>query len=196
MADGARALARRLRARERAVIAMALCHSKSRLDSPTTPWARSPRRSDSFADVDRANVMIKIPATKEGLPAIRAVLGAGINVNVTLIFSLERYDEVISAWRGSRRRRRASDTTSAHRERGVVLRLSRRRRRRRTATRGRPPSRHHGQRAGGGGLRALPPSARASEDVTDPLRRAALRSSDRCGRRLRRRIPRTTTCST
>lgn len=51
-----------------------------------------------WARVDRPNVMIKIPATKEGLPAIRAVLGAGINVNVTLIFSLERYDEVITAW--------------------------------------------------------------------------------------------------
>jgi transaldolase len=42
--------------------------------------------------------MIKIPATMEGLPAIRATLGAGINVNVTLIFSLERYDEVVTAW--------------------------------------------------------------------------------------------------
>jgi transaldolase len=52
-----------------------------------------------FAEVDRPNVMIKIPATKAGLPAITAVLGAGINVNVTLIFSVERYDEVISAWR-------------------------------------------------------------------------------------------------
>jgi transaldolase len=48
--------------------------------------------------VDRPNVMIKIPATMEGLPAIRATLGAGINVNVTLIFSLERYDEVVTAW--------------------------------------------------------------------------------------------------
>ncbi|HEY1824995.1 MAG TPA: transaldolase [Acidimicrobiales bacterium] len=52
-----------------------------------------------FGAVNRANVMIKIPATKAGLPAIRAVLGAGINVNVTLIFSVARYDEVISAWR-------------------------------------------------------------------------------------------------
>ena len=51
------------------------------------------------AEVDRPNVMIKIPATKAGLPAITAVLGAGINVNVTLIFSVERYNEVISAWR-------------------------------------------------------------------------------------------------
>jgi transaldolase len=51
-----------------------------------------------FAQVDRRNVMIKIPATKEGLPAVTEVLGAGINVNVTLIFSVERYDEVLSAW--------------------------------------------------------------------------------------------------
>jgi transaldolase len=50
------------------------------------------------ARVDRPNVMIKIPATKEGLPAIRAVLGSGINVNVTLIFSTSRYDAVITAW--------------------------------------------------------------------------------------------------
>lgn len=51
-----------------------------------------------FAKVARANVMIKIPATREGLPAITEVLGEGINVNVTLIFSLERYNEVITAW--------------------------------------------------------------------------------------------------
>lgn len=50
------------------------------------------------SEVGRANLMIKIPATKEGLPAVTEVLGAGINVNVTLIFSIERYDEVISAW--------------------------------------------------------------------------------------------------
>ncbi|MFD7060785.1 transaldolase [Streptomyces sp. NPDC059906] len=48
--------------------------------------------------VDRPNVMIKIPATKAGLPAITAVVGAGISVNVTLIFSLERYREVMDAY--------------------------------------------------------------------------------------------------
>jgi transaldolase len=51
-----------------------------------------------YAAVDRPNVMIKIPATIEGLPAITAVLGLGINVNVTLIFSLERYRAVLDAW--------------------------------------------------------------------------------------------------
>ena len=51
-----------------------------------------------FATVDRPNVMIKIPATVEGLPAITAVLAEGISVNVTLIFSLDRYRAVINAW--------------------------------------------------------------------------------------------------
>jgi transaldolase len=48
--------------------------------------------------VDRTNVFIKIPATAEGLPATTAVLAEGISVNVTLIFSLERYGEVIDAY--------------------------------------------------------------------------------------------------
>jgi transaldolase len=48
--------------------------------------------------VGRPNVFIKIPATKAGLPAITATLAAGINVNVTLIFSLERYRAVMDAW--------------------------------------------------------------------------------------------------
>jgi transaldolase len=48
--------------------------------------------------VDRPNMYIKIPATKEGLPAITAALAEGISVNVTLIFSLERYGEVVDAY--------------------------------------------------------------------------------------------------
>lgn len=51
-----------------------------------------------WAAVDRPNVHIKIPATKAGLPAISRTLAAGICVNVTLIFSLERYAEVIDAF--------------------------------------------------------------------------------------------------
>jgi transaldolase len=51
-----------------------------------------------WAKVDRPNVMIKIPATKEGLPAITEAIAAGISVNVTLIFSLQRYAEVIAAY--------------------------------------------------------------------------------------------------
>ncbi|MFN8098252.1 MAG: transaldolase [Dermatophilaceae bacterium] len=53
-----------------------------------------------YAAVDRPNVMIKIPATVEGLTAITAVIGEGISVNVTLIFSLERYRAVMNAYLG------------------------------------------------------------------------------------------------
>lgn len=48
--------------------------------------------------VQRPNLMIKIPATPEGIPAIRSSIAAGINVNVTLIFSLSRYRQVIEAY--------------------------------------------------------------------------------------------------
>jgi transaldolase len=51
-----------------------------------------------FAKVNRENVMIKIPATKAGLSAITQVIAEGISVNVTLIFSLARYREVIAAY--------------------------------------------------------------------------------------------------
>lgn len=47
---------------------------------------------------DRPNAMIKVPATRAGLPAIRALLTEGVNVNVTLLFSVERYREVADAW--------------------------------------------------------------------------------------------------
>ena len=48
--------------------------------------------------IDKPNVMIKIPATEEGLPAIRHMIAEGRNVNVTLIFSLERYGDVMEAY--------------------------------------------------------------------------------------------------
>ncbi|HEY8783633.1 MAG TPA: transaldolase [Mucilaginibacter sp.] len=48
--------------------------------------------------VDRKNVMIKIPGTKPGLPAIRKSIAAGININITLLFGLPRYEEVTEAY--------------------------------------------------------------------------------------------------
>ena len=51
-----------------------------------------------WATVDRPNVMIKIPATVEGLPAITTALSEGLSVNVTLIFSLDRYRAVMNAF--------------------------------------------------------------------------------------------------
>jgi transaldolase len=53
---------------------------------------------DLWQRVDRPNLMIKIPATKAGLPAITEAIAAGINVNVTLIFSRQRYAEVMEAY--------------------------------------------------------------------------------------------------
>jgi transaldolase len=48
--------------------------------------------------INRKNLMVKIPATKEGLPAIEQCTSEGININVTLIFSVERYKEVTNAY--------------------------------------------------------------------------------------------------
>ena len=66
--------------------------------------------------VDRPNVLIKIPATKAGVPAITAVLAEGISVNVTLIFSLDRYAEVIDAFLAGLEQARANghDLASIH----------------------------------------------------------------------------------
>lgn len=58
-----------------------------------------------FETLSRPNVMIKIPATPEGIPAIEETIAGGINVNVTLIFSLEMYEKVMEAYlRGLERR--------------------------------------------------------------------------------------------
>ena len=48
--------------------------------------------------IDRPNLMVKIPATAEGVPAIRQMIAEGRNINVTLIFSLDRYADVIEAY--------------------------------------------------------------------------------------------------
>ena len=53
---------------------------------------------DLWRRADRPNVMVKIPATKAGLPAIRQMIGEGVNINVTLIFAIERYDQVVDAY--------------------------------------------------------------------------------------------------
>jgi transaldolase len=57
--------------------------------------------------VDRPNAMIKIPGTEAGLPAITHCVAAGISVNVTLLFSVERYRAVIEAWLAGLERRLA-----------------------------------------------------------------------------------------
>lgn len=51
-----------------------------------------------FAAVDRPNVLIKVPATDEGIPAVQTLISEGLNVNVTLIFGLEMYERVMAAY--------------------------------------------------------------------------------------------------
>jgi transaldolase len=48
--------------------------------------------------VDRPNVMFKVPATRQGMPAIQTLIGEGININVTLIFGLDQYEDVAEAY--------------------------------------------------------------------------------------------------
>ncbi|MFE5734289.1 transaldolase [Streptomyces sp. NPDC056528] len=66
--------------------------------------------------VDRPNALIKIPATEAGLPAITEVIGLGISVNVTLIFSLERYRLVMDAYLAGleKARERGLDLSKIH----------------------------------------------------------------------------------
>lgn len=60
-----------------------------------------------WAAVDRPNAMIKIPGTAAGLGAIEAALASGININVTLLFSVRRYESVIEAWLSALEQRHA-----------------------------------------------------------------------------------------
>jgi transaldolase len=99
---------------------------------------------DLFARIGRPNVMIKIPATLAGVPAIEESIAAGINVNVTLIFSLERHAQV------GRRRSFAGGVG------GVVLREPRRHRDRPAPPRGPPAPRPRRGRQRQAGLPAVP----------------------------------------
>ena len=53
---------------------------------------------DWVKQIDRPNLLVKVPATPQGIPAIRGLIGEGISINVTLIFSLDRYEEVMNAY--------------------------------------------------------------------------------------------------
>jgi transaldolase / glucose-6-phosphate isomerase len=65
--------------------------------------------------VDRPNLMIKIPGTEAGVPAIEDAIAAGINVNVTLLFSVESYSAIAEAFiRGVERRQEAGESLDVH----------------------------------------------------------------------------------
>ncbi|MEL6407299.1 MAG: bifunctional transaldolase/phosoglucose isomerase [Chloroflexota bacterium] len=66
-----------------------------------------------FAEVNRPNVMIKIPGTEEGIPAIEEAIATGINVNITLLFSVANYEQVAEAYiKGLERRLEAGEDVS------------------------------------------------------------------------------------
>jgi transaldolase/glucose-6-phosphate isomerase len=70
---------------------------------------------DFWGRVDRPNLMIKIPGTEEGVPAIEEAVAAGINVNVTLLFSVESYTAIADAYiRGMDRRAEAGEPMGVH----------------------------------------------------------------------------------
>ena len=64
--------------------------------------------------VDRPNLLIKIPATPEGIPAVRQALSEGINVNITLIFAIEAYREVADAYLSALEERNAEGQDISH----------------------------------------------------------------------------------
>jgi transaldolase/glucose-6-phosphate isomerase len=62
----------------------------------TTKTVQEARRL--FREVNRPNVLVKVPGTVEGLPAIQQLLGEGININITLLFAIKRYEQVANAY--------------------------------------------------------------------------------------------------
>ncbi|HEY0805374.1 MAG TPA: transaldolase [Pseudonocardiaceae bacterium] len=80
---------------------------------------------DLWKTVDRPNLMVKIPATTEGLPAITRVLAEGVSVNVTLIFSVQRYREVMAAFLEGLRQARSNGHDLATIQSGASFFVSR-----------------------------------------------------------------------
>ena len=69
--------------------------------SPDIAWDTDASIAEArrlWTAIDRPNLMVKIPGTAAGLPAIRDCLAEGININITLLFSVDRYHEVMDAW--------------------------------------------------------------------------------------------------
>ena len=172
----------------------ATSRSRSSPTSRTTPRARSTAARYYWERVDRPNLMIKIPGTPEGVPAIEEAIYEGINVNVTLLFAVEAYREIAEAYiRGH----------GAPQGRGQALDVHS------VASLLRQPRRHRGRQAPGRssaartckGLAGLANARAAYQRFLDDLRaarwrRSARRCSARCGRRPASRTRATPTRST
>ena len=126
--------------------------------------------------VDRPNLLIKIPATKAGLPAITAVLAEGISVNVTLIFSVERHREVMDAYLAGLEKAQQGRTRSVQDPfGGIIFRLPGGHRNRQAAGEDRPRGGARTARSGRrcqrpAGLRRLPGGLRRRRIATQALK--------------------------
>ena len=121
--------------------------------------------------VDRPNLMIKIPATDAGLPAIEEALFDGLNINVTLLFSVAAYEQVMEAYIRAMERRAGGGQAAGSPLRRLVLRLARRHR-------GRQAPRGRGQHGAAGHGRPGQ-RARGLQGVREGLQRRALREAAR-----------------
>ena len=72
--------------------------SKCHRISPRIRQRRSQEGKHLWQAIGRKNLMIKVPATQEGLPAVRELIGSGINVNITLLFAQAVYEQVVEAY--------------------------------------------------------------------------------------------------
>ena len=93
----------------KATAATASSHSNAPPTSPTTPTATIDQAVELWGRLARPNVMIKVPATNAGILAIEELTTRGVNVNVTLLFSIARYEQVIDAYIAGIERRAATD---------------------------------------------------------------------------------------
>ena len=129
----------------------------------------------------RPNVMIKVPATAAGIPAIEALTARGVNVNVTLLFSVERYEQVIDAYvAGLERRVARGEPVDADRLGRLLLRLARRREGGRRAPARLGPARPRRDRQRAARLRALPRALRRRA-LAGPARRRRSRATTAVG---------------
>ena len=143
--------------------ATATSASRSTPASPTTARAPRPRRASCTERIDRPNLMVKIPGTEEGMPAIRQMIAEGRNINVTLIFCLDRYQKVMDAYiDGLEQYAGTVDADLAQRgQRRQLLHQPGRHR-------GRRPPRRHRHRPRRWRCAARPPSPRASSPTGVP----------------------------
>ncbi len=154
---------------------------RSSRESRTTPTATFEQAQWISKEVDRPNLYVKIPATEPGLPAIEDSIAHGISINITLIFSLDRYKAVVEAYlRGLERliarRRRSVDGRLGR----VVLRLARRHARQTSASR--PPAIPSSPAGSRSRTRSSPTSTtwRRSRGRAGTTSRARARTKQRC----------------